>query len=172
MLTRSSFASPPRPRANPAHRRASSVMPNRLRLRPRVTQGPPTPSGPRPPVVHPPASVFLADSGHTLLSGRWCPDTFSVSHHTVRVDVATGYPNRWFVGDRAAMRRFEVFPAGRASRHECAICFGSHELDPAPIPWPPRQRRAPHRLAPRHNVANMRASGSLHESEFACDTEP
>ena len=74
--------------------------------------------------------------------------------------------------ERAAMRRFDVFPAGWASRHECAICFGSHELDPAPILWPPRQRRAPNRLAPRHNVANMRASGSLHEPEFACDAEP
>jgi len=91
------------------------------------------------------------------------------------VSIQGGYSTR--VGgvrqlERAAMRRFDVFPAGRASRHECAICFGSHELDPAPILWPPRRRQAPNRLAPRHHVADRRVWGSLHEPEFACDAKP
>jgi hypothetical protein len=59
----------------------------------------------------------------------------------------------------------------RASRHESAICFESHELDPARILSPPRRRRATHRVARREVVAKGRDWGCTCEPEFACDGE-
>ena len=63
-------------------------------------------------------------------------------------------------------------PRVRASRHESAICFESHELDPALVLWPPRRRRATNRVAQREAVAKGRDWGCICLPEFACDGEP
>jgi len=63
-------------------------------------------------------------------------------------------------------------PRVRASRHESAICFESHELGPALVLWPPRRRRATNRVAQREAVAKGRDRGCICLPEFACDGEP
>jgi hypothetical protein len=72
---------------------------------------------------------------------------------------------------RGAVSTFS--PRVRASRHESAIRFECHELDPARILWPPRRRGQLiawfHAMVLR--VADMRVWGFLHEPEFACDAE-